>query len=298
MPEADRDGVQYDALADVDTTSDPEPWLSMLRGMWSGVDRGGWGEKEARYADLFRRLGLQPGGVALEVGCGAGGASRLLARVVDGVRVVGVDPSRLAVAEAIRLTHVAALADRVSFEAMDGRQLTYPDVAFDAVFATRVLVHAFDPEEILSEMLRVLRPGGRCLLVEPDRDGILGSLPHDEVDRLYWRHRRSINPSIGRHLYAMCRRAGLGRVEVIPWFRVSTQPPSPSTAAEIRRDLAARSGDYWELVRAGLVDEAALAEHATGIEQAVRSGINLRTDLEFAVLATKPGARGVPRGST
>ena len=289
MPEADSERTQYDALADVDTTADPEPWLAMLRGMWAGVDRGRWGEKETRYAELFRRLRLRAGGVALEVGCGTGGASRLLAQVVEGVRVVGVDPSRLAVAEAVRLTEAAGLAGRASFEAMDGRRLTFPDASFDAVFATRVLVHAFDPEGILSEMLRVLRPAGRALLVEPDRDGILGSLPHDEVDRLYWRHRRSINPSIGRLLYSMCRRAGLDEVEVTPWFRVSTQPPSPSAAAEIRRDLAARSGDYWELVRAGLVDEIALAEHVAGIEEAARSGINLRTDLEFVVLATKPG---------
>ena len=143
----------------------------MLRGMWAGVDRGQWGDKETRYAELFRRLGLQSGSVALEVGCGAGGASRLLAQVVEGARVVGVDPSRLAVDEAIRLTDAAGLAGRVSFETMDGRRLSYPDGAFDAVFASRVLVHAFDPEGILSEMLRVLRPGGRLLVVEPDRDG-------------------------------------------------------------------------------------------------------------------------------
>lgn len=287
MPEAERERSQHDALADVDTAEDPEPWLAMLRGMWAGVDRGQWGEKEDRYADLFQRLRLRRGSVALEVGCGAGGASRLLAQVVAGARVVGVDPSRLAVAEAIRLTAAAGLAGRVTFEPMDGRRLSYPDGAFDAVFASRVLVHAFDPEGILSEMLRVLRPGGSLLVVEPDRDGSIGSVPHDEVNRLYWKHRRSINPDVGRHVYAMCRRAGLVEVEVIPWFRVSTQPPSPSAAAEVRRSLATRSGDHWELVRAGLVDEGALAEYAAGLEEAARSGIYLRTDLEFVVLATK-----------
>jgi SAM-dependent methyltransferase len=285
VPEAER--IYHDALADVDTAEDPEPWLSMLRGMWAGVDRGQWGDKEKRYAELFRRLRLPPDCIALEVGCGAGGASRLLAQVVEGARVVGVDPSRLVVAEAIRLTKAAGLADHVTFEAMDGRRLSYPDAAFDAVFASRVLVHAFDPEEILAEMIRVLRPGGRLLVVEPDRDGSLGSLPHDEVNRLFWKHRRSINPDVGRHVYGMCRRAGLVEVEVIPWFRVSTNPPSPGAAAEVRRDLANRSGDYWELVRAGLVDGAALAEYADGLEEAARSGIYLRTDLEFVVLATK-----------
>lgn len=292
MPEAEperiqSERIQYDALADVDTADDPEPWLAMLRGMWAGVDRGQWGDKEQRYAELFRRLGLRRGSVALEVGCGAGGASRLLAQVVKGARVVGVDPSRLAVAEAIRLTAAAGLAGRVSFETMDGRSLAYPDGSFDAVFASRVLVHAFDPEGILAEMLRVLRPGGRLLVVEPDRDGTLGSVAHDEVDRLYWKHRRSINPDVGRRLYSMCRRAGLAEVEVIPWFRVSTRPPSPTAAAEVRRDLAARSGDYWELVRAGLTDEAALAAYADELEEAARSGIYLRTDLEFVVLATR-----------
>jgi ubiquinone/menaquinone biosynthesis C-methylase UbiE len=288
MSEAEPERVQHDALADVDTAADPEPWLAMLRGMWAGVDRGQWGDKESRYADLFRQLRLRPDNVALEVGCGAGGASRLLARVVDGVRVVGVDPSRLAVAEAVRLTVAAGLAGCASFQTMDGRQLAFADGAFDAVFCSRVLVHAFDPGEILSEMLRVLRPGSRVLLVEPDRDGLLGSLPRDEVNRLYWRHRRSINPEIGRQLYSMCRRAGLAEVEVTPWFRVSTQPPASSAAEELRREIATRSGDHWALVQAGLVDEVALAEHATALEEAARSGISLRTDLEFVVLATKP----------
>ena len=184
------------------------------------------------------------------------------------------------------------LAGRASFEAMDGRRLAYPDGAFDAVFASRVLVHAFDPEgDCLRDAPGTPPRRPMLLLVEPDRDGILGSLPHDEVDRLYWRHRRSINPCIGRHLYSMCRgRAGLvrGRGDsLVP--RLDAAAVAERRGGDPAGDLAARSGDYWELVRAGLTDEAALAEHAAGVEEAARSGINLRTDLEFVVLATKPG---------
>lgn len=199
-----------------------------------------------------------------------------------------MDPSRLAIAEARRLTAEAGLAAAIDFRAMDGRALDFPDAAFDVALCARTLVHAREPETILSEMVRVLRPGGRLLALEPDRDGLISSAPRDEVNRLLWSRRRSLNPQIGRHLYGLFRRAGLADVEVVPTYRMSTAPPSPAAALEVRQALELRSGDYWELVEAGLVDAAALEEYAEGLEEAARTGIFFRFDLEFCAVGTKP----------
>ena len=280
------EGDGYDELSDVDASANAAGWLEMLRGMWAGAP----GEKEARYADLFRRFHLVPGERVLEVGCGAGGASRLLARLTNGRNpIVAADPSQLAIAEARRLGNGEPGAPAVEYQVMDGRSLGFADGTFAAAFCSRVLVHAREPASIVEEMVRVIRPGGRLLAVEPDRDGLLTSAPRDEVNRLLWSRRRSRNPRIGRHLYGMFRRAGLRDVEVVPHFRASTAPPGPVAAREVRQAIAARSGDYWELVRAGLIDEAALEEHASGLEEAARTGVFLRCDLEFAVIGTKAG---------
>lgn len=49
----------------------------------------------------------------------------------------------------------------------DGKSFPFPDASFDGIFASQVLEHVFNPAEFLSEIRRVLRPGGRLLLTVP-----------------------------------------------------------------------------------------------------------------------------------
>jgi SAM-dependent methyltransferase len=286
MTEPSNAAERVDALANVDAEEDPEPWLQMLRGMWSGSP-----DKEARYRQLYGRLGLGRGSRVLEVGCGTGGASRLLARSMPALGlVVGVDPSRLAVREAARAAGAAgerAGAPRV-FAAMDGRSLGFCDASFDAAIITRVLVHAHDPQLILSETARVLRPGGRLLVVEPDRDGMLSSVEGDRVLRAFWSERRSVNPDVGRRLYPLLHRLGLKVEDVEASFNVRRGPPSERDVRELEQELAAGEGEYWELVRSGRITAAELATYIRGMREAFESGTYLRTDLEFVYVARKP----------
>ena len=81
------------------------------------------------------------------------------------LRVVGVDlsPDMLALAEkrvsAERLSHVEALLE------MDAASLRFPDGSFDAAMAMFVITVVPDPDGVLAEMIRVVRPGGRVVLV-------------------------------------------------------------------------------------------------------------------------------------
>lgn len=98
-----------------------------------------------------------PSAQVLEVGCGTGAVTRLLARRPGVAEAIGVDPSSVFVAKAGEL---AAGLDNASFEEGDGRALRFGDGGFDVVVCHTVLCHVPEPERVLTEALRVLRPGG------------------------------------------------------------------------------------------------------------------------------------------
>lgn len=136
--------------------------------MAPGYDRFA-GRFERRYNDAgLRLLDLRPGELVLELGYGTGASLEQIARMIgpDG-HAAGVDISEgmRDVAEA-RL-ETAGLADRVDLYVGDAAGLPFDDGIFDAVF-TAFTLELFDtPEipEVLGEVGRVLRPGGRLGVV-------------------------------------------------------------------------------------------------------------------------------------
>jgi ubiquinone/menaquinone biosynthesis C-methylase UbiE len=97
----------------------------------------------------------------LEIGCGTGAVSRLLAQRPGVAKVLGVDPSAAFIARAREL---AQGLPNLSFEQSDGRSLTLNDDAFDVVIVHQVLSHVPQPDQLIAEAFRVLRPQG-CLSV-------------------------------------------------------------------------------------------------------------------------------------
>jgi 2-polyprenyl-3-methyl-5-hydroxy-6-metoxy-1,4-benzoquinol methylase len=99
---------------------------------------------------LFRRYVGGPGRRVLDLGCRDGALTQAYA---EGNDVVGVDADREALAEAAKLgieTHWADLDRPLEFDAE----------SFDVVIAGELLEHLRDPEGLVAEIRRVLRPGG------------------------------------------------------------------------------------------------------------------------------------------
>lgn len=100
--------------------------------------------------ELFRRYVGGPGRDVLDLGCRDGALTQAYA---GGNEIVGIDADREALAEAQKLgieTRWADLDDALPFE----------DGTFDVVVAGELLEHLRDPRRVVSEVLRVLRPGG------------------------------------------------------------------------------------------------------------------------------------------
>lgn len=100
----------------------------------------------------------------LDVGCGAGNSTRLVAELVsDAAEIVGIDPDEEVLTIAREKTPASA---RISYQPGSATQLPFPDNTFDFVFCQTVMIHLPDPEKALQEMKRVLKPGGLLMMGE------------------------------------------------------------------------------------------------------------------------------------
>jgi len=93
----------------------------------------------------------------LEVGCGTGPVTRVLATWPRVAEVVGVDPSPALLQKAREL---GAGLPRLFFQEADGKALPFEPGRFDVVVLHTVLTHVPGPDVLLAEAFRVMRPGG------------------------------------------------------------------------------------------------------------------------------------------
>jgi arsenite methyltransferase len=124
-------------------------------------------------AEVRRRLRLSAGMAVLDVGSGPGLlAAELAADVGPSGRVCGVDVSADMVAMA-RARPDTADAAPMEFREGPAETLPYGDATFDAVVSTQVLEYVPDVPAALREMYRVLKPGGRVLILDTDWDSVV-----------------------------------------------------------------------------------------------------------------------------
>ncbi len=110
---------------------------------------------------VVRKLAIPPGEQVLEVGVGTGLCLPMYPRDCT---VTGIDLSGAMLQKAADRVQAQGLAN-VSLEVMDACQMTFEDDTFDLVIAAYVVTAVPDYRQLMSEMIRVSRPGGRIILL-------------------------------------------------------------------------------------------------------------------------------------
>ncbi len=121
---------------------------------------------QIKNVNFLRKLhALPPGGTVVEIGCGRGVGMQLIVRAFKPARAeaLDVDP-RMIRLTARRLRNAAS--DHIKARLADAHKLPYPDGSIDAVFDFGVLHHLENWKKGLSEVTRVLKPGGHFYVEE------------------------------------------------------------------------------------------------------------------------------------
>jgi ubiquinone/menaquinone biosynthesis C-methylase UbiE len=112
-------------------------------------------------------LGLKTGDTVLDAGCGIGLDSYRIGSIVgDAGKVVGFDSSESMLS--IARKNIPAGLRNTSFIQGNLIDPNLPDATFDAVYVERVLQISPDPKAIIQQLVRVVKPGGSIVSVEPD----------------------------------------------------------------------------------------------------------------------------------
>ena len=210
-------------------------------------------------APFLAFLQLAPGMRVLEVGSGLGILAAEVAAAGGDIAVVGLEKSPDQIAAAVT-------SPRVTYVQGDAHHLEFPNDSFDLAYARYLLEHVSEPETVLKEMRRVVRPGGRVAVCENDITLLRLDPPCPTFDQVWDRFReyqRTLGGDalIGRRLHRLFRAAGFSRVDL------SVQPEvhwhgSPFFTPWVRNIIG-----NIESARDGLVESGRC--HAEEIDQAV-----------------------------
>jgi SAM-dependent methyltransferase len=169
---------------------------------------------------VLLQAGLRPGMNIADFGCGVGATTRMFSELTGRFgRVVGIDVHAAQLEEARQACANGGFAN-VTFLHADACDTKLPANSFDLVYCRFLLLHLPNPADCVSEMYRVLKPGGVLVLEDGDLESA-ESIPPSAMNafgELFSRLGpiRGVNYSISRDLFHMLKAAGIPepRVEI------------------------------------------------------------------------------------
>jgi arsenite methyltransferase len=131
---------------------------------WAATGRGD--KMETGHGDVveqvIEKLNIRAGNQILDLGCGIGWATRILAQKGPGVQAIGIDAAPAMVKRAEELS---PLTIRARYEVGQFENIDFKDGKFDMVFSMEALYYATDLEKALAEVFRVIKSGGSAQIV-------------------------------------------------------------------------------------------------------------------------------------
>jgi SAM-dependent methyltransferase len=237
-------------------------------------------EHQREFIEMVRPT---PGDRLLEVGCGLGqDAVELASRIGSDGHVVGIDNSNAMLVEARAMA--AARGCSVEYLLADAHALAFADATFDACRAIRVLQHLEDPQRAVEEMIRVLKPGGRMVLVDPDWETAIVDADDRELTRRILNigcDRTLRNGWMGRRLPGILR--GRGMIDLEIHGRVGT-----STSWDEAKINYAIEDALLAAIEACVVSDADAQAWRSQMEERARAGLFFAAVTSIAVFARKP----------
>jgi ubiquinone/menaquinone biosynthesis C-methylase UbiE len=174
---------------------------------------------------MLDELDIRSGQTVLDLGCGSGTDLGALAEAATATgTVIGIDRDQAAVDTARDRT---AEQSTVTVRLGDIHDLPLPDHTADRARTDRVLQHVADPVRALREIHRVLQPGGRLVMGEPDWDTLTIDHPDSDLSHVYTEcvtDKVIRNARIGRQLARLAAGAGFVVPAVIPITPFSETP--------------------------------------------------------------------------
>jgi ubiquinone/menaquinone biosynthesis C-methylase UbiE len=264
------------SFSNIDATSNPTEFVEYMD------DANAMEFFRAAKRRTYELLALRSGDRVLDVGCGAGEDVRALADIVGPTGyAVGIDASQTMIDAARRRSADSSVV--TEFAVGDAERLDFPDASFDACRADRVLQHLSTPADAVAHMARVLRPGGRMVVFEPDNGGLMIDAPDKQVTRRITAFRGDVVRTgwIGRQLPRLLKSAGLVNVavEVLP----SPRTDYTHTNASLRLDYYAQRA-----AEAGVISRDEAARWSASLASAAAAGCFFCVVTMFMVAGRKP----------
>jgi ubiquinone/menaquinone biosynthesis C-methylase UbiE len=171
----------------------------------------------ASFKKQLESLDIKRGCSVLDIGCGIGDRAEEMAAIVGPTgRVCGTDLSNLMVEIATGRTKEKGLP--LEFYVASAVDQPFPAESFDCVRTERVLMYLPDPEPAIDEFLRVLKPGGRLVVLDFDWDALIFSHHDQLLTRTIVDYISDSFPNgrVGVHLNRLFRKKGLLNVQAVP----------------------------------------------------------------------------------